>query len=43
MRVENGALDQDRGIFDMMMSKENASLRREWMESYGNLVDADIS
>ena len=43
VRVENGALEQDRGIFDMMMSKENASLRREWMEIYGNLVDADIS
>jgi hypothetical protein len=26
-----------------MMGKENASQRREWMETYGNLVDADIS
>jgi len=30
-------------IFNMMMAKENASQRREWMETYGNLVDADIS
>ena len=43
VKVEDGALDRDRSIFDMMMSKENASQRREWMESYGNLVDADIS
>ena len=30
-------------IFNMMMSRENASQRREWMEAYGNLVEADIS
>jgi topoisomerase-4 subunit B len=30
-------------IFNMMMSRENASQRREWMERYGNLVEADIS
>jgi len=30
-------------IFNMMMSKENASQRRDWMETYGNLVEADIS
>ena len=30
-------------IFNMMMSKENASQRREWMETYGNLVEADIT
>jgi topoisomerase-4 subunit B len=34
-------VDQD--IFNMMMSRENSSLRRSWMETYGNLVDADIS
>ncbi|HEX4985968.1 MAG TPA: DNA topoisomerase IV subunit B [Burkholderiales bacterium] len=33
----------DASTFNMMMSKENASLRREWMETYGNLVEADIS
>ncbi|HWA12292.1 MAG TPA: DNA topoisomerase IV subunit B [Burkholderiales bacterium] len=33
----------DVSTFNMMMSKENASLRREWMETYGNLVEADIS
>ena len=32
-----------RDIFNMMMARENASQRREWMETYGNLVDADIS
>jgi len=26
-----------------MMAKENASQRREWMETYGNLVEADIT
>jgi hypothetical protein len=25
------------------MARENASQRREWMETYGNLVEADIS
>jgi len=25
------------------MAKENASQRREWMETYGNLVEADIT
>jgi len=41
------ALDQGANIsvdiFNMMMSRENASQRREWMETYGNLVEADIS
>ena len=35
-------LDDDREIFNMMMARENASRRREWMETYGNLVEADI-
>ena len=35
--------EPDRDVFNMMMAKENASQRREWMEAYGNLVDADIS
>ena len=43
VRVEDATLDEDRGLFDMMMARENASQRREWMEAYGNLVDADIS
>ncbi len=43
VQVEDVALDADRSVFDMMMGKENASQRREWMETYGNLVDADIS
>ncbi|HSO06290.1 MAG TPA: DNA topoisomerase IV subunit B [Pelomicrobium sp.] len=29
--------------FNMMMARENASQRREWMEEFGNLVEADIS
>ena len=43
VKVEDAALDADRSVFNMMMGKENASQRREWMETYGNLVDADIS
>ena len=35
--------DRSREIFSMMMARENASQRREWMETYGNLVEADIS
>jgi len=35
--------ENDAGVFEMMMARENASQRREWMETYGNLVDADIS
>ncbi len=37
------APDESREIFNMMMARENASQRREWMETYGNLVEADIS
>jgi topoisomerase-4 subunit B len=36
-------LDVSKDIFNMMMARENASQRREWMETYGNLVEADIS
>jgi topoisomerase-4 subunit B len=36
-------IDVSVDIFNMMMSKENASQRREWMEAYGNLVEADIT
>ena len=43
VQVEGVALAADRSVFNMMMGKENASQRREWMETYGNLVDADIS
>jgi topoisomerase IV subunit B len=35
--------DDDRDYFNMMMARENVSQRREWMETFGNLVDADIS
>ncbi len=37
------APEESREIFNMMMARENASQRREWMETYGNLVEADIS
>ena len=43
VQVEDVALEADRSVFNMMMGKENAPQRREWMETYGNLVDADIS
>ncbi|MBI2317217.1 MAG: type IIA DNA topoisomerase subunit B [Betaproteobacteria bacterium] len=43
VRFEGAAPDEDRSIFEMMMARENAQQRREWMETYGNLVDADIS
>ncbi|HKO88934.1 MAG TPA: DNA topoisomerase IV subunit B [Burkholderiales bacterium] len=43
VEIEDGALETDRDVFNMMMARENASARREWMETYGNLVDADIS
>jgi len=43
VRVEDGMMDTDRDIFNMMMARENATQRREWMETFGNLVDADIS
>ncbi len=36
-------VDISRDIFNMMMARENAAQRREWMETYGNLVEADIS
>lgn len=40
--LEDG-LDVSNEIFNMMMARENASQRREWMETYGNLVEADIT
>jgi len=40
--LEDG-LDISNDIFNMMMAKENASQRREWMEAFGNLVEADIT
>ncbi|MBK5105519.1 MAG: type IIA DNA topoisomerase subunit B [Burkholderiales bacterium] len=43
VQVEDVALEADRSVFNMMMGRENASQRREWMEKFGNLVDADIS
>ncbi|MGH8678822.1 MAG: DNA topoisomerase IV subunit B [Burkholderiales bacterium] len=40
--IEDGA-EISNEIFNMMMARENAPQRREWMETYGNLVEADIS
>lgn len=44
-RLRPVRLDENNDVstFNMMMSKENASQRREWMETYGNMVEADIS
>jgi topoisomerase-4 subunit B len=39
----DGGLETSRDVFNMMMARENAPQRREWMETYGNLVEADIS
>ena len=41
--VDDGERTCRTTIFNMMMARENASQRREWMETYGNLVEADIS
>jgi topoisomerase-4 subunit B len=43
VKVEDGMLEVDRKTFDMMMARESANQRREWMEAHGDLVDADIS
>jgi len=40
--LEDG-IDVSNDIFNMMMARENASQRREWMETYGNLVEADFT
>jgi len=40
--LEDG-VDVSNDIFNMMMARENASQRREWMETYGNLVEADFT
>jgi len=40
--LEDG-IDVSNDIFTMMMARENASQRREWMETYGNLVEADFT
>lgn len=43
VNIDEDDVKQPMDIFNMMMAKENASQRREWMETFGNLVDADIS
>jgi topoisomerase-4 subunit B len=43
VRYQDEAEGPDRDVFNMMMARENASQRRDWMETFGNLVDADIS
>ena len=40
--LEDG-LEISNDIFNMMMARENASQRRDWMETYGNLVEADFT
>jgi topoisomerase-4 subunit B len=36
-------MEESMDIFGMMMARENASQRRNWMETFGNLVEADFS
>lgn len=41
--LADAGVSMDLDVFNMMMSRENAPVRREWMETFGNLVDADFS
>lgn len=43
VHVDDIGRSRDQEVFNMMMARENASQRREWMEIYGDLIDADIS
>ncbi len=43
VRFDASSLGSDESTFNMMMGRENAHARRDWMETWGNLVDADIS
>ena len=36
-------MEESMDIFGMMMARENAGQRRNWMETFGNLVEADFS
>ena len=36
-------MEESLDIFGMMMARENAGQRRNWMETFGNLVEADFS
>ncbi|MDA1331326.1 MAG: DNA topoisomerase IV subunit B [Proteobacteria bacterium] len=36
-------MEESLDIFGMMMARENAGQRRNWMEAFGNLVEADFS
>ena len=40
---DESGIDINTDIFNMMMMRENSQMRRDWMETYGNLVDADIT
>ena len=41
VRMADGTEDHE--VFNMIMARENAGERRAWLETFGNLVDADIS
>jgi topoisomerase-4 subunit B len=43
VRFDASSIGSDESTFNMMMGRENAHARRDWMETWGNLVDADIS
>jgi topoisomerase-4 subunit B len=36
-------MEESMDIFGMMMARENAGQRRNWLETFGNLVEADFS
>ena len=36
-------VEQSLDIFSMMMARENSGQRRSWMETFGNLVEADFA
>jgi len=38
-----GNVEQSLDIFSMMMARENSGQRRSWMETFGNLVEADFA
>ena len=42
IKIED-VMEESMDIFGMMMARENAGQRRNWMETFGNLVEADFS
>jgi topoisomerase-4 subunit B len=42
VRISPESASDTRAMFTMLMSKNEASSRRAWMEAKGNDVDADV-